>query len=59
MDFQEAFLIMFWPVWVPLLGLFVASTVVVGVYWLMAQFTHFRTPQQTAHRFAGVGDNED
>jgi len=59
MDFQEAFLILFWPVWSPMLGLFIASTIVVAVYWLTAQFTYFRLPSQTTHRFAGVGDNEE
>jgi len=50
---------MFWPGWAFMLSLFVASTVVVAVYWLTSQFTHFRLPGQTTHRFAGVGDNEE
>ena len=59
MDFQEAFLTIFWPVQVWLLALSVAGTVVVGVCWIALRFTRFSTPRQTSHRFAGIQDSDE
>jgi len=58
-DFQEAFLTLFWPVWVWMLALGVAGSVAVGVCWLTIRSNRFKTPSQTTHRFAGVGDSEE
>lgn len=59
MDFQEAFLTLFWLPWVLMLAASVSATFVVGVYWVAIRSTKYATPSQTHHRFAGVGDSDD
>jgi len=58
-DFQEAFLTLFWPVWAWMLSAVVAGTIGVGICWILARATRFSTPTQTNHRFAGVGDSDE
>lgn len=58
MDFQEAFLVLFWPVWSRLLGLFVAVTVATAVYWIFTKSATYRTPTQGNVRFAGLSGND-
>ena len=59
MDFQEAFLTLFWEPWIRMLASVVAVSVIVAAYWMTTRFTRFSTPSQTSHRFAGVGDSDD
>jgi len=48
-DFQEAFLTLFWPVWVWMLALGVAGSVAVGVCWLTIRSNRFKTQIGRAH----------
>jgi len=53
MDFQETLVVLFWPVWSRLLGLFVAMSVGVAVYWVTTRSATYQTPRQGNVRFAG------
>ncbi len=46
MNFQEAFLIMFWPVWARMMGVFVAAGVIVGMYHVLVHSYSFRRPSK-------------
>jgi len=58
-DFQEAFLTLFWPVWAWMLGVAVAGAVLVAICWILTRFTRFSTPKQISHRFAGERDSDE
>lgn len=58
MNFQEAFLILFWPVWERMMGLFVASGVVVGMYHVLVHSHSFRRPSGRS-TFAGQDYDEE
>jgi hypothetical protein len=59
MDFQEAFLALFWEPWAWGLGLFLAVVIVVSIYWTIARGFHYRTPQQESRQFAGQTGEEE
>jgi len=52
MDFQEAFLVMFWPAWVRMLGLFIAITISISLYYIIIYSQRFPRPRRSK-RFAG------
>lgn len=59
-DFQEAFLALFWEPWAAMLGLLVAVTVIVAIYWIIARGFNFKVPSQASRRFAGrTGDDDE
>ena len=52
MDFQEAFLVLFWPAWSRMLGLFVAAAIGGVVLHVLMRSWHFRRPARST-TFAG------
>lgn len=52
MNFQEAFLILFWPAWARMLGLFVAASVIVSILYVLIHSYSFRRPRSRS-TFAG------
>jgi hypothetical protein len=58
MDFQEAFLVLFWPVWVRMLGLFIAACVFISMYHILLRSHHYRRPSGKT-RLAGVEYEDD
>lgn len=52
MDFQEAFLEMYWEPWAWLLGFFVASAIFLAMYYILTRSTAMRrVSRRTQHWF--------
>jgi hypothetical protein len=56
MDFQEAFLILFWPVWERMLGLFLAASIAVAIWHIVV--SGLRKPFVRQFRFGGRSGQE-
>ncbi len=52
MNFQEAFLVVFWPAWSRMLALFVATSVIVEMYHILVHSHSFARPRRSS-TFAG------
>jgi hypothetical protein len=46
MDFQDAFLTLYWPAWSRMLGLYVAATIILCLYHLLVRSHRFSRPQR-------------
>jgi hypothetical protein len=46
MDFQDAFLTLYWPAWSRMLGLYVAATVILCLYHLLVRSHRFSRPRK-------------
>jgi len=56
MDFQEAFLALYQPAWFKLLGLYVATMVMLCIYHILMQSHRFARPRKR-ETFAGQESN--
>lgn len=56
MDFQEAFLTLFWPVWERMLALLLASSVAVGLWHIV--ISGLQKPFVRQFRFGGRSGQE-
>lgn len=52
MDFQDAFLSLYWPAWSRMLGLFVAAVIIVSIYHIVLRSHRFTLPHKR-ETFAG------
>ena len=59
MDFQEAFLEMYWEPWAWLLGLFVGAVIVLAMYYMLTRSTSLRSVGRRARKAYWYGQGEE